>query len=200
MKSPLLTSLLALALAVPAFAQATATTTAQEPASPSLLGKRYAEVTAGLVDSSPDNGYGVGAAFNAPLAAGLDVGVNFQHNWLDGNSSDNYQDLGLNLTGYHDLGKVRVFGRATLGYEWWSVANESWYQLEAGAEYAVTRRLLVSAQVGWYDYFSSNTSDGSFFGGPKVTYWTSSSIALSGAVSFIEYGDVGYTLGVAFVF
>lgn len=200
MKLPLLSGLLALVLAVPAFAQTSPTPAAQEPASPSLLGKRYIEASAGIVASSPDDGYGLGAAFNAPLTAGLDVGASFQHNWLEGDSSDNYQDLAVNLTGYQDLGKIRVFGRATLGYEWWSVADESWYQFEAGAEYALTSRLLVSAQVAWYDYFSSDTSDGAFAGGPKVTYWTSSAIALSGSAILQEGGDVAYVLGVAFVF
>jgi len=200
MKLRLLSGFLALAIAVPAFAQTAAPVAAQEPASPSLLGKRYVEVVTGLVSASPDDTYGIGAAFNAPIATNLDVGVTFQHNWLEGDSSDNYQDLAVNLTGYQDFGKVRAFGRATLGYEWWTTADESWYQFEAGAEYAVSSRLLVSAQVGWYDYFSSNTADGAFSGGPKVTYWTSSTIALSGTVSFQEHGDVAYILGAAFVF
>ncbi|MDF3056225.1 MAG: hypothetical protein K0R17_440 [Rariglobus sp.] len=193
MKSRLLAGLVALSLAAPAFAQSAT--------SPSLLGKRYVE---GFASYTNYNHYpadfGFGATVNTPLCASFDVGSTFFHSRQEGDASHHYEMLDAHLAAHRDLGPVRAFARATLGYEWWSVENLTWYRLDAGAERALTERLLISAHVSWQDFFSSDVLEGRFSVTSKATFWVTSSVAVSLSGAYIETGDLATRLGLAFVF
>ena len=195
MQTPTLTLALGLAaLTTPALAQSAS----------GLLGKRYAEASAFAIDYNhfEDNGYGVGAAVNIPVASHLDVGVFFNETGIEGHSSDpsndDFQDLAGYATLYRVCGDFRPFARATLAYEWWSVSDDPWYQLDAGSEYLVTDRLSVSAQVSWNEFLASDWNGGAFSTSARANFWVTKTIAASANVNYTEGGTWGY--GVAAVF
>ena len=189
----LLTALLAVVFCTPAFSQSAA--------SPSLLGKRSVETDAAYINySGYPSDFSVGTTVNVPLNASFDAGASFDHTFQEGDSTHHYEVLGAHLTGYRDVGGVRVFARATLNYEWWSVENLVWYQADVGVERALCDRLLVSAFVSWHDFFSSQVLDGSFAGTAKLTYWMTPKVAVSGSGALLEGGSIAYRLGVIFVF
>jgi hypothetical protein len=185
------------ALTTPAFAQSS-------EAGSGLLGKRYAEAAGFAIDYNhyEDNGYGLGAAVNVPVAAHLDVGAFFNHTGIEGHSSDpsndDFQDLAGYVTAYTAVGDFRPFARATLAYEWWSVSDDAWYQLDAGSEYLVTDRLSVSAEVSWDEFLAEDWNGGYFSTGVRANFWVTETIATSASVTYTEGGNWGY--GVAAVF
>ncbi|GEM_PF-2705429 len=189
---------LASAFAAPAFAQA------MEPvaAAPSsgLLGKRYVEASLFLVDYQVirDDGYGVGAAVNVPVAPNFDVGASFQHNWLEGDAGSNFQDLAVHATAYAECGDFRPFAKVTLAHEWWHTSSDFWYQFDVGSEYLVTERFSVSARVNWSEYLASDWDGGVFGVAARANYWLTPDVATSATVSYTEGGT--WTYGVAVVF
>ncbi len=197
-------AVLGLAAATTAFAQSDATASASSSASASagLLGKRYVEAQAFLIDyqNFEDNGFGVGAAVNVPVTANVDVGAWFQHNWTEGDQGDNFQDLALYVTGYCEHGDLRPFATASIAYEWWSVSDDFWYQLDVGAEYTISDQLSVSARVGWFDYFSSDWDNGAFLVSTRANYWVTPTIATSLTVGYVEGGTWNYGVAAVFTF
>lgn len=184
------------ALAAPAMAQT--------PAAPTsgLLGKRYVEASAFLIDyhNYEDSGYGVGTAVNIPLTAHFDAGASFQHNWEEGDQGENFQDLAVYLAAYTAVGDFRPFARATLAYEWWHVSNDPFYQLDAGSEYLITDRLSVSAQVSWTEFLASDWNGGAFSGATRTNFWVTDTIATSATVTYTDGGTWGYGLAAVFQF
>ena len=188
---PLLIPALLGALTTPAFAQT---------AGSGLLGKRYAEASAFLIEYNhfEDDGYGVGTAVNLPVAAHFDVGATFQHNWLEGDGSEDFQDLTAYLTAYTECGDFRPYARASLAYEWWGVSDDPWYQLDAGSEYLVTDRLSVSAQISWTEFLATDWNGGDFSATARANYWFTDSVAGSVNVGYVEGGS--WSTGAAVVF
>ncbi len=187
----------ALTLAAPAFAEPTSTA----PDS-GLLGKRYAEASTLLLDynNDPDNGFAVGTAINVPVTAHLDLGASFEHDWLEGDRDENFQDLGVSLTAYTQHGSCRPFVRAELGYEWWHVSNDPFYQIDAGSECLLTERLSVSAELSWSEFLAEDWNGGYFSGAVRGNYWLNTDLALYSKVTTIEGGNWAYTVGAVFAF
>lgn len=173
-----------------------------EAPSSGLLGKRYVEASTFLIDyqNFPDHGYGLGTAVNVPLTANLDVGAFFQYNWTESDASDHFQDLGVYLAAYVERGKFRPFARATIAYEWWTVSDDPWYQIDLGSEYLISDRLSVSAQVSWVEFLSGDWNGGSFAGTGRANYWVTTGIATSVYVTYAEGGTWTYGLGAVFKF
>lgn len=168
-----------------------------------LLGKRYVEASAFLTDNnhSADNGYAAGTAVNVPLTAHLDLGASFAHVWSDSDTAaDRFDDLSVSLTAYTRRGQFRPYARASFGYEWWTISNDPFYQLEAGSEYLLTSRLSVSAQVGWSEFLAEDWNGGSFSASARANYWLTPSLAASPALGYSEGGHFTYGLAVAYRF
>jgi hypothetical protein len=187
----------ALALAAPAVAQPTATASDS-----GLLGKRYVEASTLLLDynNDPDNGYAVGTAINVPVAEHLDLGASFEHDWLEGDRDENFQDLGVSLTAYTQHGSCRPFVRAELGYEWWHVSDDPFYQIDVGSECLVTDRLSLSAELSWSEFLAEDWNGGSFAGAVRGNYWLSANLALYSKVTAFEGGHWAYAVGAVFAF
>lgn len=179
----------ALVLATPAFAESNATA----PDS-GLLGKRYAEASALLLDynNEPDNGFAVGTAINVPVATHLDLGASFEHDWLEGDRDENFQDLGVSLTAYTQHGSCRPFVRAELGYEWWHVSNDPFYQIDVGSECLLTERLSVSAELSWSEFLAEDWNGGEFFATARANWWFTDTLAASLSGTAYEGGTWGY--------
>jgi len=193
MKPALFASLLASTFAASAFAQPSD--------APSLLGQRYVEPFVGYTDYNRfTSDFGLGATVNLPLSTSFDVGSTFLHNQQEGDDSQHYETLDAHLAAHRDLGPVRAFARATLGYEWWSVENLTWYRLDLGAERALSQNLLLSAHVSWQDFFSSDVLAGRFSVTGRATYWLTATTAASFSTAYLETGDLFFKLGVAFLF
>lgn len=191
--------LFALGAALLAPVSADVSSDAPAPAS-GLLGKRYAEASAFLIDyhNFEDAGYGVGTAVNVPLAANIDAGAFFQHNWTESSASDHFEDLGAYVAAYTACGDFRPFAKATLAYEWWPISDDPWYQLDVGSEYLLTERLSVSAQASWIEFLAADWNGGNFAASGRANYWLTQRIATSVNVIYTEGGSWGY--GVAAVF
>ena len=181
-------ALASLALASGAFAQATASSGA------GLLGTRYVEVGAFAVDyqNYEDNSFGVGTTVNIPVASSLDVGATFEHTQEEGNTSENYQDLSAYATWHSELGKLSPFARAELGYEWWYVSDDAFYEVSVGAEFSATDRLSVSGSIGWSEYLSEDWNGGSFFATARANWWFTDTLAASLSGTAYEGGTWGY--------
>ena len=168
------------ALASPVLAQS-------DGSSSGLLGTRYVEASGILFNYThmSEDSYTVGTDVNLPLCAHLDLGASLTHSWL-----------AVALTAYTAWGDFKPFAKASLGYEWWYVSNDPFYQIDAGGEYRLTDRLSVSAQVTWLEYLAEDWNGGSFSASVRTNYWFTERLA--GAVSLFsaEGGAWGYGLGV----
>ncbi|MDF3056228.1 MAG: hypothetical protein K0R17_443 [Rariglobus sp.] len=190
-----------LALGLAFAASAGAQTPAATPSS-GLLGKRYVEASTFLIDyhNAPDAGYGVGTAVNVPLNAHFDVGASFLHTWEEGDATENFQDLAVSLTAYAAHGNFRPFAKASLGYEWWYVSDDPFYQIDVGTEYLVTDRFSVSAQLSWSEFLATDWNGGMFSGSTRANYWVTADIATSVNVTYTEGGTWTYGLAAVFQF
>jgi hypothetical protein len=188
---------LGVVLAAPVIAQ----TDASAPSS-GLLGKRYVEAFTTLSDykNFEDNDFTLGTSVNIPLTTGLDAGAYFQHTWTEGDQSENFQDLAANLTAYASCGALRPFVRATLGYDWWYVSNDPFYQIDVGGEYLVTQRFSVSVQLSWSEFLASDWNGGGFSGSTRANYWVTEAIATSLTMGYLEGGSWSYGLAAVFRF
>lgn len=184
---------LALSLSSFAFAQGAADT-------PGLLGTRYVETQFSHIHYDNSSDFSLAVAFNQPLTSSFDVGLATSHTQEEGDDSQNYQTLGAYLAAHHDIGGFRVFARAGLNYEWWSVKNLWWYQTDVGFERALNDRLLFTAYASWQDFLTDTFLDSTFFGTAKLTYWATSDLALSASFAVLERSAVAYRFGVAFAF
>jgi hypothetical protein len=167
-----------------------------------LLGKRYFETSASQIDyqNFEDNGYAVAAAVNVPVAAHLDAGVGFAHNWLEGDRDDDSQDLSVHATVHTEFGALRPFASAELGHEWWSVSDDFYYTISAGAEYPITDRFSLSGSVTWGEFLADDWDGGAFSASLRANYWFTDSLAASIATAAYEGGSWGYGLALVAVF
>ena len=188
------------ALTPPAFAQPAPA--AAPVAGSGLLGKRSAEAGAMISDNTndSDDGYTAGATVNIPVRSFLDVGATFEHSWLEGDQGENFQDLSAFATAYTQRGAFRPFARAELGYEWWHVSNDAFYQLDAGTEYLLNDRLSHSAQISWGEYLAEDWNGGGFSASTRANYWVTKSLAASGIIGYTEGGNWNYGLAAVFSF
>ena len=203
MQKPVRTPAPAIVLAtLAASAFATAPAAGQAAGDSGLLGKRYVEASAFLLDyqNFEDDGYGLGVAVNVPVCSHLDVGASFEPNWLEGDRHDNFQDLSAYATVHTDLGGLRPFARAELGYEWWYVSDDPFYQVDLGAEYSLTERVSVSGSVGWSEFLAEDWNGGSFSASVRANYWLTDAVATSLTCNALEGGTWGYGAAVAVTF
>lgn len=180
------------ALACGAFAQAAAPSAASSGSG--LLGSRYVEAATFAVDyqSYEDNSFGVGTTVNIPVAASLDVGATFEHTQEEGDSSENFQDLSAYATWHAALGELRPFARAELGYEWWHVSDDAFYEISLGAEYSICPRLSVSGSAGWSEFLAEDWNGGEFFATARANWWFTDTLAASLSGTAYEGGTWGY--------
>lgn len=191
------------AVLVPAAAQAASDSCSGAPVTASLLGTRYAEASAYLTDynHAEDHGFAVGTAVNVPLTAHLDLGAAYAHSWFESDTAaDRYDALSVSLTAYTRCGRFSPFARASLGYEWWTISNDPFYQLEAGSEYLVTDRLSVSAQVGWSEFLAEDWNGGSFGASARANYWLTPTLAAAPTLGYSEGGNLTYGVSVVYRF
>ena len=178
------------ALAAPVLAQS-------DGYSSGLLGKRYVEASGILFNyaHSSDDSYTVGTDINIPLAAHLDLGASLTQSWLEGDQGENFQDLAVALTAYTAWGDFKPFAKASLGYEWWHVSNDPFYQIDVGGEYRLTNRFSVSVQGTWIEYLADDWNGGSFSASARANYWFTERLAASVSLVSGEGGTWGYGLG-----
>ncbi len=169
---------------------------------PGLLGKCYVEASAHALDfnNTSFTEHGVGVAVNMPLAPRLDVGAIFEHTWEEGSLDENYQDLSAYATVYTEVGDLRPYVRAELGYEWWPVSDDPFYAVEVGAEYLIGERLSLSAGVEWSEYLASDWNGGGFAANVRANLWLTDSLAGVVGVTGIEGGSWLYRLGAVYAF
>jgi hypothetical protein len=167
-----------------------------------VIGKRYVEVGAFILNynHTSDDGYAVGTTVNAPVSACLDVGATFEHNWLEGDRSENFQDLSAYVTYHRSYGWARSFLRAELGYEWWHVSDDPYYSLDVGMEFPLTERLAVSAALNWSEFLASDWNGGAFAGKARAYYWLTDTVAASLRVTAFEGGTWSYGAAVLWKF
>ena len=184
-------------LAAGASAQASAPATSSSGSG--LLGTRYVEAGTFAVDyqNYEDNSFGVGTTVNVPVASSIDVGATFEHTQEEGDSSENFQDLSAYATWHTTFGELRPFARAELGYEWWHVSDDAFYEVSVGAEYSVTERLSVSGSVGWSEYLSEDWNGGEFFATARANWWFTDTLA--GSLNGTAYEGGTWSYGAALV-
>jgi hypothetical protein len=186
------------ALTTPAFVQAAA------PAAQGsgLLGTRYVEAQAFVVDyqNFEDNDFAVGTTVNLPVTSCLDVGASFEHTWMEGDETENFQDLSAYATLHTSMGSLRPFARAELGYEWWYVSDDPYYAASIGAECSVTDRLSVSASAGWSEFLAEDWNGGGFSASARANFWFTDTFAASLLGTAFEGGTWSYGAAAVFRF
>ena len=188
-------------LSVSAFAQTGAVQT--ETTAAGLLGKRYVEAGLGWVDyrHSSRDGFGAGVDVNVPVHTNIDVNLSYQHsyvqNWI--NIGDY---VGTSVTGYFTRGDSKPYARLGLGYSWsqsWIDSDHGVWNGEVGIERSVNDKVSASFSVGYDDDFRSH-SDGLWNVAVGGTYAFCPKVVGTAKISYIEYGSVGYTVGLAYRF
>lgn len=192
----LLTALSALVVGTSVFAQQSATSSA------SLLGQRYVGTSFGYTDfnNSPVDAFGATVVVNLPVRANLDVGFGYSRNWLESYSDINVDAIGANATFIHTKGSFKTFTSLALGYNWGPFEDEATvWGANLGVEFAVAPKATVALSVGYDDDFKSG-NNGVWDGTLRGNYQVTEKITAVGAVSWIEGGSVGFTLGAALRF
>ena len=188
-------------LTVGAFAQSA--TVESQNASAGLLGKRYVEAGFGWVDfrQSSRDAFGTGVDVNIPVHANFDVNLGYAHtyiqHWL--NAGDK---IGGTVTGYVARGDSKYFASLGLAYSWSPVRFGSDYTMwngEVGIEHAVTDKLSTSFSVGYVDDFGQHR-DSKWDVSVGTSYAFCPKFVGTASVSYIEYGALGYTAGLAYRF
>jgi len=188
-------------LSVGAFAQSTAVQT--ETASSGLIGKRYVEAGLGWVDyrHTSRDGFGAGVGVNVPVSANFDVGVSYQHSYIQHwiNVGDY---LGTAATGYITRGQDKYFASLSLGYAWaqrWLDSDHTVWGGSVGIERSVNEKLSTSFSVGYDDDLGQHRV-GLWDMSVGANYAFCSKIVGTAKISYIEYGSLGYSLGLAYRF
>lgn len=173
----------------------------------SLLGKRYVGATFGYLDRNHSDvgAFGGGISVNLPVAGNVDVGVGATHSWLEGNNSFHTEEVLASATYYLERGALRPFATVALGHADVSFAGPfeddfGFFGFDVGAEYQINSTVSVSAYVTYGDTFESDIDASAWSGSVQLNYWLRSDFSVGGRVSVIEYGDVSYGLGAAWVF
>lgn len=202
MKKALL--LLALAVTGSAIAQTAPVAQADVAADSGLLGKRYVFAGFGYLDvnHSTTDGFGIATAVNVPVSANLDVGIAYNHEWVENNSDINANILTGHATYYVVEGQFRPFVRGEFGHAWTDavMGGDVWvWRADVGTEYLVNDKLSLSASAGYSDSFESGDNH-VWSGSVELSYWITPTIAIGGEFGLIEGGNHLYGVGAVFVF
>jgi hypothetical protein len=193
--------LLAVFSALAAGTAALAQQTAPAPAA-GLLGQRYVGASFGYADikNSPVDAFGADVVANFPVRANLDVGFGYSRTWVESFSDINVDAIGANATFIHTEGTLKTFTSLGLGYAWGPGEDEATvWGASAGAEFALTPKSTLAVSAGYSDDFKSG-NNGVWDGTARANYWVTDKVAVVGTVSWLEGGDVAYTLGTVFRF
>lgn len=190
-------------LSVAAFAQSATVET--ESATAGLLGKRFVGVGFGWLDvnHSSVEAMSTGLEFNLPVHTNIDLGLGYGYTWLEG-AEEIGHTLGASVTGYFTRAENKPYARLSIGQFW---GNDDWYYdadyaiwgAEVGVERAVTDKLSLTFSVSYNDDFE-NGDNGSWSTALGGTYNLTDALVATADVSWLEYGSVGYTAGLAFRF
>lgn len=165
-----------------------------------LLGKRHFDLGFAYVDTNHSNtdAYSTGAFVNVPVSANIDVGAGYGYSWAEGNSANDVHSLGTSVTFFTKEGAyMKPFVSLGLDYVWPDNNDHFTWAADAGVEFAINSKLAVSVSGGFSDDFRGDI-DGNWSGDLSANYWLTKSVAAVAAVSWIEGGHVGYTLGCSF--
>jgi len=191
----LLAVIAAVASSVTAFAQ-------QAPApSAGLLGQRYAQASFGYFDikNSPVDAFAAGLGVNLPISASLDVGLSYAHGWIESFSNIDSDVVIGDATFIHVSDTFKTFTTLSLGYDWNDFQERTIWGARAGAEFRLTPRAALALSAGYDDDFKSG-NNGLWDGTARANYWATDKVALIGSVTWIEGGDVGFSIGAALRF
>jgi hypothetical protein len=188
-------------LAVGAFAQSA--TVESQSASAGLIGKRYVDAGFGWIDirHGSEDLFGAGLSVNVPVHANFDVSLDYSHSYIT-NWTNLSDYLGTSITGYVPRGDSKYFARVALGYSWaqsWASSDHAVWGTDVGIERAVNDKVSATFSVGYDDDFGQHR-DGLWDVSVGGTYAFTSKIVGTAEISYIEYGDVGYSLGMAYRF
>lgn len=180
-----------------------ATAIAQQGPAPSagLLGQRYVQASFGYFDvkGSPFDAFAAGLGVNLPVSASLDVGFNYAHGWVESFSDIDSDVVVADATFIHVSDTFKTFTTLSLGYDWNALEERTIWGARAGAEFPLTPRAALSVSAGYDDDFKSG-NNGLWDGTARANYWATDKVALIGSVSWIEGGDVGFSIGAALRF
>lgn len=188
-------------LSVAALAQSTVVET--ETVTAGLLGKRYVAAGFGWTDLNHSTVESMGAALdlNVPVHTNFDLSLNYGYSWLEGATEIGHV-LNAAVTGYITRGENKPYLTLSTGYVW---ANRNFdrdhgvWGAEVGIERAVNDKISSTFSVGYDDDFR-NHGEGLWDVSIGATYNFTDKLVGTAEVSYIEYGSIGYTAGVAFRF
>ncbi|EIQ02125.1 hypothetical protein OpiT1DRAFT_00705 [Opitutaceae bacterium TAV1] len=194
----ILTALLALAMAGALHAQ-----TITKSNTASLFGQRYVSADAEYYDIDGLNSvYGGALGFNLPITTDLDALFRYSYSWEDGHTSREVQTAEAGLNTWFDVApNLRAFAGADLGYTWGdAVSKDDWYgRLRAGAEYTIGSSISLLAYAAWSDGLDKHIPS-LWSGTGQASYWFTRDLAATARISWLEGGDLAYSLGALFKF
>ena len=166
-----------------------------------LIGKRRVDLGFTYVDlnKSSTDAFGTGVYANIPVCKNADIGVGYAYNWAEAHSDVDMHTLSTDVTTYFKQGAAKPFASLSLGYIWPDRADRFVWGARAGVEVALDQKAAVSASVGYDDDFKSG-DNGSWDGAVGLSYWVNATTALTAKISWIEYGDMSYTVGCSIKF
>lgn len=170
---------------------------AQTEAGAGLLGQRYAELSLGYIDvnKSGTNVWGPSLDVNLPINSYLDATVSWARVEAEGSGNGQSNGLAGAVTGYMPLENGRTFGTFAVGYNWIVPGKDDWsYTIEGGYEYPVNSQIAVRVSAGYSDDFHQNSA-GTWDGTLKGIYKFTEKFSGSAAISAIDGGHIGYTIG-----
>lgn len=188
-------------LSVAAFAQSATVET--ETVTAGLLGKRYVGTSFGWTDinNSSVEGMAAGLDVNVPVHPNFDVSLNYGYSWLEGAAGVGHT-LDAAVTGYITRGEYKPFVSLSTGYAWVEKRFDSDHGIwgaKAGVEHSLTDKFACTVSVGYDDDFR-NHGEGLWDATIGATYNITSALVGRVDVSYIEYGSIGYTAGLALRF
>ena len=186
-------------LSVGAFAQSATV----ETSSAGLLGKRYAEAGFGLSDYRHTyiDGLASGLNVNLPVNANFDASLGYSYAWFEGDEGIGHS-VNAAVTGYLSRGGNKPYARLGLGYAWlhdWIDSDHGVWSTEVGIERAVNDKVSATFSVGYADDFGQHRA-GLWDVSVGGTYAFCSKLVGTAEISYIEYGTVGYAVGLAYRF
>ena len=188
-------------LSVAAFAQSATVET--ETVTAGLLGKRYVGASFGWLDinHSSVEGMAAGMDLNVPVHSNFDVSLNYGYSWLEGVVGAGHT-LDAAVTGYISRGEYKPFVSLSTGYAWTEKrfgSDHGIWGAKAGVERAVNDKISCTVSVGYDDDFR-NHGEGLWDATIGATYNITSALVGRADVSYIEYGSIGYSAGLALRF
>ncbi len=199
MNKKLIALFAALVASVAVFAQEAKTEQTEQSAG--LIGKSHVDLGFSYLDikHTGTDAFGTGLNVNVPVANYLDVGFSYQHSWRESHSTDSIDALSVNATGYLTQGQFKPFGALSLGYAWDNGDNHSIWSADVGVQTAINDKLAVTVSTGYSDSFK-NGRYGLWDATVGASYDITKSVSALAEVSYLEYGNFGYSIGLAYKF